>query len=58
MAKDIEPLDDDALDTVTGGTNINDPNECNSYSWNGDAGGRCCATCVWLNTPLCSGNNN
>ena len=57
MAENIEPLDDDLLDTVTGGVGENNPNECNYYVWSGmgpDA--NCCSSCDNNGTSFCPKN--
>lgn len=54
MTIDREPLDDDALDAVTGGTGQGNPDDCGSYSWNGvgDATNTC-ETCRRSGTTKC-----
>ena len=54
MSLGKEPLDDDILDTVSGGTELNNPNECSSWVW--DTMGsteNSCATCKKSGKPLC-----
>ena len=54
MPKEIIPLEDDELDTVTGGTTLNNPNACESWTWNGiGSTENCCATCANSGTPMC-----
>lgn len=58
MAENIEPLDDDLLDTVTGGNGLNSSDQqCeNGWQWKPgtDSTRHVCSTCLKNGTPMCN----